>query len=168
MTNHYSLFKSQFSEWLNYFSSQIVTINLLLEHFYGPDDDDSKFVTAMIGKMKKNVPDIELTAGTQLRDFIFIDDVISAYRCVIGNISLFSGFTDVPLGSGETVSIRNLVEIIKESSKSQTRLLFGSIPMRKTELLCSNADISILQNLGWTPKFSLNEGIKKTIDSYKL
>lgn len=74
----------------------------------------------------------------------------------------------MPLGSGETVSIRNLVEIIKESSKSQTRLLFGSIPMRKTELLCSNADISILQNLGWTPKFSLNEGIKKTIDSYKL
>lgn len=167
LTNHYSLFKNQFSECLEFFSSKITTVNVLLEHFYGPDDEDSKFVTSMIGKMKSNVSDIELTEGIQLRDFIFIEDVISAYLCIISNISNFEGFNVLPLGSGETVTIRKIVETIKEVSDSTSNLLFGKIPMRENELMCSDADISKLKNLGWTPKYNLNEGLRLTVESYK-
>lgn len=167
LTNQYSLFKNQFSECLEFFSSKIVTINILLEHFYGPDDDESKFISSMIGKMKKNVVEIELTAGTQLRDFIFIEDVISAYLCIIQNLNKFSGFNIVPLGSGDTVTIREIVEIMKEVSGSKSNLLFGKIAMRDNELLCSDSDISKLKNLGWSPNYTLNEGLKLTVESYK-
>lgn len=167
LTNQYSLFKNQFSECLDFFSSKIVSINILLEHFYGPDDDESKFISSMIGKMKKNVVEIELTEGTQLRDFIFIEDVINAYLCIIGNINNFSGFNVLPLGSGETVSIRKIVETIKDVSESKSNLLFGKIPMRENELLCSDADISKIKSLGWYPKFNLSEGLKLTVESYK-
>lgn len=168
LTNQYSLFKNQFSECLEFFSSKIVTINILLEHFYGPDDDDSKFISSMIGKMKRNLLEIELTAGTQLRDFIFIEDVLSAYLCVINNIDKFSGFNILPLGTGETVSIRKIVETIKEVSGSKSDLLFGKIAMRENELLCSDADISKLKSLGWSPNYTLNEGLKLTVESYKI
>lgn len=167
LTNQYSLFKNQFSECLEFFSSKITTVNVLLEHFYGPDDEDSKFITSMIGKMKSNVTDIELTEGIQLRDFIFIEDVISAYLCVISNINNFEGFNVLPLGSGETVTIRKIVETIKEVSDSASNLLFGKVPMRENELMCSDADISKLKKLGWSPKYNLNEGIRLTVESYK-
>ncbi|WP_300978454.1 NAD(P)-dependent oxidoreductase [Flavobacterium sp.] len=167
LTNQYSLFKNQFSECLAFFSSKITTINVLLEHFYGPDDEDSKFVTSMIGKMKSNVADIELTEGIQLRDFIFIEDVISAYLCLISNITKFEGFNVLPLGSGETVTIRKIVETIKEVSGSTSNLLFGKVAMRENELMCSNADISKLKDLGWNPKYNLNAGLKLTVESYK-
>ncbi|WP_281637365.1 NAD-dependent epimerase/dehydratase family protein [Flavobacterium marginilacus] len=167
LTNQYSLFKNQFSECLQFFSSKIITLNILLEHFYGPDDDDSKFISSMIYRMKNNMLDIELTEGTQLRDFIFIDDVISAYLCLINNINKFSGFNILPLGSGEVFTIRRIVETIKDVSGSNSNLLFGKIPMRENELLCSDADISKFQSLGWNPKFSLSEGLKLTIESYK-
>jgi CDP-paratose synthetase len=167
LTNQYSLFKNQFTECLDFFSSKIVTVNILLEHFYGPDDDDSKFITSMIGKMKRNVSNIELTEGTQLRDFIFIDDVVNAYMCILNNLDKFKGYNILPLGSGEVVTIRKIVETIKQESGSDSNLLFGKIPMRENELLCSDADISKLKNLGWYPKFNLTEGIKRTIESYK-
>ncbi|AWK03019.1 epimerase [Flavobacterium crocinum] len=167
LTNQYSLFKNQFSECLEFFSSKITTINILLEHFYGPYDDNSKFISSMISKMSNNILEIELTEGTQLRDFIFIEDVLSAYLCIISNIDKFIGFNNLPLGSGETVTIRKIVETIKEVSESKSNLLFGKIPMRENELLCSDADISKLKSLGWYPKFNLNEGIKLTIESYK-
>ena len=167
LTNQYSLFKHQFAECLEFFSSKITTINILLEHFYGPDDEDSKFITSMIGKMKSNVADIELTEGNQLRDFIFIEDVISAYLCVLNNITKFAGFNVLPLGSGETVTIRKIVETIKEVSGSTSNLLFGKVPMRENELMRSDADISKLKNLGWSPKYNLNAGLKLTVELYK-
>ncbi|TRX04450.1 NAD-dependent epimerase/dehydratase family protein [Flavobacterium gawalongense] len=166
LTNQYSLFKNQFSECLEFHSSNITTINILLEHFYGPGDDDSKFITSMIGKMKSNIDKIELTEGIQLRDFIFIEDVLDAYFFIINNINKFKGYNNLPLGSGETVTIKGVVETIKEITSSTSDLLFGNIPMRSNELMCSDADISILNGLGWTPKFNLNEGLKMTVESY--
>lgn len=166
LTNQYSLFKNQFSECLEFYSFKITTINILLEHFYGPEDEDSKFISSMIGKMKNNIDEIELTEGIQLRDFIFIEDVIDAYLFIIRNLNKFEAYSNLPLGSGSVVTIREIVETIKRITCSKSELLFGKIPMRENELMKSDADISILKNLGWFPKFNLDEGLKIVIDSY--
>ena len=166
-TNHYSLFKNQFSQCLEFYSSKITSINVLLEHFYGPKDDKSKFISGMICKMQNDVPEIEFTEGIQLRDFIFVDDVLDAYFFIVENISKFEGYINLPLGSGTVITIREIIEKIKELISCQTRLLFGKIPMRENELMKSDADIQILNNLGWYPKFNLEEGLKITIESYK-
>ncbi|WP_316810270.1 NAD(P)-dependent oxidoreductase [Pedobacter heparinus] len=168
LANLYSLFKNQFSECLEFFSAQITSVNVLLEHFYGPGDDDTKFITAMIRKMKSNVADIPLTAGIQIRDFIFVDDVLDAYFAIIANLNRFSGYTNLPLGSGEGVTIRKIVENIKRQSKSTSDLQFGAVAMRENELMKSDADISLLKELGWSPKYTLEKGLKITIDSIKI
>lgn len=168
LTNQYSLFKNQFSECLEFFSAQITTVNILLEHFYGPGDDDTKFITSIIHKMKTNVAKIPLTAGIQIRDFIFVEDVLDAYFMIIKNLNKFNGYTNLPLGSGEGVTIREIVERIKKQSKSESDLQFGIVPMRENELMKSDADISILKALGWYPKYSLEKGLKITIDSVKV
>lgn len=167
LTNQYALFKNQFAECLQFFGNQITSYTILLEHFYGPGDDESKFVTSMINKMKENISSIPLTEGLQKRDFVFIEDVIDGYLFLINNIYNISGYNEVPLGSGHTVTIREIVEKIKLYSGSVSYLNFGAVEMRANELLESNSDISLLKDMGWLPKYSLDEGLLLTISNKK-
>jgi nucleoside-diphosphate-sugar epimerase len=43
-------------------------------------------------------------------------------------------------------------------------LQFGAIPYRANEAMLCQADTSRLNNFGWQPAHSLEQGIKKTID----
>ncbi|HTG80932.1 MAG TPA: NAD-dependent epimerase/dehydratase family protein, partial [Geobacteraceae bacterium] len=54
-TSSYSLSKHQFKEWLKVYADRMTGINVALEHFYGPFDDESKFVTFIIRSLIKGV-----------------------------------------------------------------------------------------------------------------
>ena len=87
--NTYSLSKAQFVEWLKQLSYKIQCVNLRLEHMYGPKDDKTKFVPWLLDQMINSIEEIKLTLGTQKRDFIYIDDVVSAYMLLL-NESCFA------------------------------------------------------------------------------
>ncbi len=163
--SHYSLSKSHFKEWLNEYSQKMACINVALEHFYGPFDDESKFVSFIIRSIVNNVQDIDLTEGKQKRDFIYIDDVVDAFIKVIEfHRETKSGFYQYEIGTSRTTEIREFVSLVKQMSKNHsTRLNFGAIPYREHEVMESHVDISAITKLGWKPKYSLEEGLRKTI-----
>lgn len=168
--NPYALSKQQFAEWGRYFATQrqIRFLNARLEHFFGPDDDDSKFTTHVIGSCIRNVPELELTAGEQKRDFIYIDDVVSAYLAVLGSgEALGGGFVEFDIGSGVAVSIREFAETVRRMTHSQTRLNFGAVPYREGEVMFAQADISPLKRLGWNPVYTLEQGLQLAIEGAK-
>ena len=74
--SHYSVSKNQFIDWMQNYAGDLACINIALEHFYGPDDDPSKFVTHVLLALLEKIPRLALTPGEQCRDFIYIDDVI--------------------------------------------------------------------------------------------
>ncbi|ACM20481.1 CDP-3,6-dideoxy-alpha-D-erythro-hexopyranos-4-ulose 4-(Re)-reductase [Geotalea daltonii FRC-32] len=164
--NPYALSKKQFKDWGVLAANQrgITFINLELEHFYGPGDDHSKFVTMLIRKCLQNVKELNLTAGEQKRDFIHIDDVVSAYLLILDQLQIKKpSFKNYSLGSGNTIAVRALVEKIHVMTGSHTVLNFGAIPYRQNEVMDSCADITALNSLGWTPKISLDNGLGMTI-----
>lgn len=169
--NKYSLSKNQFREWGKYYSLQkkIHFTNLKLEHFYGPGDGESKFTTYVIKNcLDKNISDLKLTLGEQKRDFIYIDDVISAYLILLEKNYTFSdGFKEFEIGSGHAVSIKDFAIIVHQLSESECILNFGAIPYRKEEVMLSKANIAPLAELGWTCKTTLKQGLKMTIESMK-
>ena len=163
--SEYSFTKKQFLNWLIFFSKDITVINILLEHFYGPKDKESKFVNYMINKLIKNKEiSIPLTKGSQRRDFIYIEDVLSAYQCIISNLEkLNNKFNNIPLGTNELISIKHLAIMIKEKcNNNKSTLKFGALPSRENEQ-DSNADLTLITSLGWKKKYTLEEGITKTI-----
>jgi CDP-paratose synthetase len=141
-------------------------INIALEHFYGAGDDDSKFTSYIIRECLKN-SDLKLTQGTQKRDFIYIRDVISAYRHVLMNLDKLSNVDTLPLGTGFAPTIREVVELVKSLSLSDSKLDFGVVPMRNNELMLSCADTSRLEALGWECRYSLEAGLRETIEREK-
>ena len=163
--NNYSLSKKQFVDWLEAYSDRILGINVALEHFYGPSDDSSKFVTYIIHSLLSNIEFIKLTEGRQKRDFIYIDDVVSAFMTIIKKIPTFTHrYRRFEVGSSETVEIRKFVQLAKEvCGNNKTNLNFGAIPYRKNEVMSSDVNISELRLLGWQPKVSLLDGLKNTI-----
>lgn len=140
-------------------------INVALEHFYGPDDDSSKFISYVINTCLAG-DKLALTDGLQQRDFIYIDDVVDAYKILIANIGKLEPFEKVPVGSGIAPTVRELVEMIHLCTRSKSTLEFGAVAMRANELMYSCADISRLNSLGWTAKVNLITGVNKVVDEY--
>jgi CDP-paratose synthetase len=163
--NVYSLSKAQFRDWLKMVPNELKIINVIPEYFYGPNDDDTKFITGMLHKLQGNIESIDLSEGIQKRDFIYIDDAVSAYMCLIGNLDKLDQYVAIPLGSATTINLRSLVELLKKmSNNTQTKLNFGKIPMREGDVMESKADISHLLSLGWKLTIGLEEGINKIIN----
>lgn len=161
----YSLSKSNFSEWGKWFSEHrdIEFINLRIDHMYGENDATHKFIPYLIDKFKQNVPEIDLTEGNQKRDFIHLDDVVEAYLTVMEQSKRLSAYD---VGSGTLTSIRQLAEMLKKMTGASTRLNFGAIPYRKYEVMEPEVDIAPLRKLGWCPKVSLEDGLKRTVETY--
>lgn len=164
--NAYALSKNQFLEWGKQFSHEkkICFVNIRLEHMYGPGDDVSKLPTRIIKDCMANVPEINLTPGEQMRDFVYIEDVISGYEILLERaVSQAESFQEYSLGSGKAVSIREFIETIHRLSNSKTRLNFGALPYRENEIMNSEANTEKLENMGWRCRTSLLEGIEKTV-----
>lgn len=165
-TNQYALSKKLFAEWGEMVAEQsgIRFANIRLEHFYGPNDDPSKFTTHIIHQCLKNVPVIALTLGEQMRDFLFIDDAVEAFSTLLEKQQFLPrGYVDVGLGSGIAVTVRKFVETVHSLCNSTSELDFGALPYREHEIMLSDTDISLLGSLGWHPRLSLEEGLQRMI-----
>ena len=166
--NNYSLSKKQFVEWLKQHSDRIQVVNLRLDHMYGVKDDDNKFVAWVLSQLKENTPKINLTSGAQKRDFIYIDDVVSAFMIALDKRRNLSQFSEFDVGTGRLVSVRKFVERMvfhykKSNPKLQTKLLFGAVAYRKGEAMSVDVDTTGLNKIGWKSKIKLDEGLKKII-----
>ena len=167
--NEYSLSKKQFLEWLQNSAGMIQGVNVALEHFYGPFDDESKFTTMIFRKLMRGESQIDLTPGEQKRHFIFVDDVVRAFCCILEKVNtLPSGFSSFVVSAEQSVSIREFVQLAKSIiGNTSTHLNFGAIPYRVNEPMDSRTDISALKALGWEPIVSLEQGIQMTIKKEK-
>lgn len=164
----YALSKHQFAQWGRMLATQsggqFRFVNVLLQHMYGPGDDASKFTTHVLHTCHRNDPVLKLTSGEQARDFIYIDDVVSAYDTLLTQRRQLDTVQDIEVGSGVAPSIRQFVETAHRLTASRTELLFGALPYRANEAMHCLANVGRMTQLGWAPAFDLNAGLKKTIE----
>ena len=167
--NYYALSKKQFEEWLQVASDKIQVINLKLEHMFGEQDGNDKFTTWILNELKQEKPTIPLTAGTQKRDFIYIDDVVSAYLTCLEQVPQLKNFNDIEVGTGVLTPVKTFVTLVKSTleklkgSPIETQLNFGALPYREGEIMEPQVDNSVLCSLGWQPKRSLEENIERFV-----
>ncbi len=112
-------------------------------------------------RLAKENKDIEIAGdGSQVRDFIFIDDIVEA------NIKAMEYANDhfevFNIASGVGITIKELAELIIKLCKSSSKIIFT--PPRKGDIQYSIADISkAKEKLGWQPKVTLEEGLRKLL-----
>jgi nucleoside-diphosphate-sugar epimerase len=106
-----------------------------------------------------------LTPGLQKRDFIYIDDVVSAYLVLLEKAQqMKDAYMEFDVGSGQAVSIREFVETVHQLTNSRTKLRFGAVEYRKNETMESNANTAALRALGWQSATDLETGLLACIE----
>lgn len=168
--NAYTLSKKQFVEWLKLKVDNIQVINLKLEHMYGPKDDIAKLIPWVILQLQKKVPEIKLTKGEQQRDFIYVEDVVSAFLTLLKKAPNLERFIEFDVGTGKLVTVKSFLEQLKESYQIKfgavdTKMVFGAIPYREGEMMTVKVNNKGLLDLGWTIKTSHEMGLRKILNS---
>lgn len=98
--------------------------------------------------------------GNQIRDFMYVEDVAYAFVEVLNS----NVMGNVNIASGKAVSIKEIVIEIGEQMGLPELIGLGMLEARKNEPPLIVANTSILHDkIGFTPKYSLKEGIGKTI-----
>ncbi len=161
----YTLSKYQFVRWGEAFAARgkLCFITMDLEHIFGEDDDEGKFIFMLEQKFTSGETAIALSDGMQLRDYIYTDNVVDAYMCVLQHRKELSGFQRFQVGMGEVITLREFVTMLKEVSESNICLEFGKRPRNANEPACSVADISGLEKLGWRANVSRKDGLLKML-----
>jgi len=170
--DYYSLSKSQFVEWLRKDARNLQVINLKIDYMYGPKDEPPKLIPWVVSQLKVGVPEINLTMGNQKRDFIYVDDVVSAYIKIMQNLHNLSMFSIFDVGSGDLVSLKKFLHMLKSKyeaihGKINTILNFGALPYREGELMTVHVDNIPLMKLGWTAAYNFESGIKMLLAEKK-
>ncbi|CAN1498275.1 WcaG Nucleoside-diphosphate-sugar epimerases [Burkholderiaceae bacterium] len=128
---------------------------------YGPGQSDNRFIPQIIRGCLSNAT-FPVSAGEQLRDFCFIDDVIEAIFLSITSEAAIGEVFNV--ASGEPIMIKEVVNRICNLVGSG-KPSFGKIAYRPGENMKLYADVSkIHRALKWHPKISLEKGLMKTIN----
>ena len=108
-------------------------------------------------KQVVNNEDINLyDGGTMYRDYIHVDDVVSAINLIIDHGKTNEIYN---IGNGVEVRIRNALEYVKSKSNSTSN--FGNIETVDFHKIVQTKnmvlDISKLKSLGYTPKYTINQ-----------
>ena len=127
-------------------------------HLYGPFEPPNRLVSSVAAALLQGQP-AECTHGTQERDFVYVDDVARAFVHVLD--SEFSG--SVNISSGQPVAIRELAQLVAEIVGRPELLRLGARPQPSDEPLQLVGDASRLRQLGFSPRFSLQEGVSETV-----
>ena len=128
---------------------------------YGPYEEENRFIPTVIKAIIENKP-IKLTSEDQRRDFIYIEDVVDIYTKTLFYGKKLSGqILNVATGIEHTNDevVQNLFKVMGKKVKIEK----GAFPKRLWDTPHWVADISKAKKyLNWKPKFSLEDGLKKT------
>lgn len=133
---------------------KLPVISLRLFNVYGPRSRTSGTYGAVFGVfLAQKLAGKPLTVvgdGTQTRDFTFVTDVADA--CITAAVSTRAGEV-MNVGSGQTYSIRRLVELLGGK--------ITYIPKRPGEPDCTFADTTKIRRLlNWKPRVSFEAGVR--------
>lgn len=162
----YARTKRQFAEWGAAVAQRgrIRFLNLFLFHPYGPGDGEGKFIPRLIADCLAAKAPISLTKGEQTKDFLHVDDVVAAYLTVLKRWEeIDASVRDIEVGAGVGTPLRRFIEEIRLATGGWADLRFGAIDYPLGEVMESKANPSQLMALGWSPRISLEEGVRRTV-----
>ena len=140
----------------------VVCIRLFLA--YGPGQSQTRLIPQIIRGSLDNET-FPVSSGKQLRDFCFIDDIVSAIQMILDNDDVTGKLLNIASGIPRSVeSLVNLVCQITGRGKPQ----FGEIPYRPAQNKELFADITkVKEILPWEPQTEIETGLLKTIEWMK-
>ncbi len=131
---------------------------------YGPRmrKNDGRVVPAFINQCLEGKPITIFGKGSQTRSFCYVSDQVEG----IYKLMLSEEIMPTNIGNPDEMTILDFAKKVVEMTGSSSKLEFMPLPQHDPKV--RRPDISKAKEvLGWKPKVSLEEGLKKTIEWFK-
>ena len=170
-TYFYSATKTSARYIIEYYSKKnaFKFVNAILFTVYGKKNGSKKIIDYTMESLDSVTP-ICMSDGKQILDFIHIDDVVEFYSNLIVNFeNLTISKIDYDVGTGNCISIRELVKHIENITNKKANISWGANKNRKIDTLKACADVSNSQeDLNYFAKIPIVDGLGKYIEENEV
>jgi nucleoside-diphosphate-sugar epimerase len=130
-------------------------------NFYGPSQSGSFLIPTVIRQaLSSDTAAISVADLRPRRDYIYVEDVVDLLICLLEHPEKHGVYN---AGSGVSTGVREVCELIARLTGTRKALVSRG-EERPDEVLETVADIGRARSeLNWSPKISLEEGLKRTI-----
>jgi len=136
---------------------------------FGPRQKSTGYggvISIFVKRVLNNTPPIIYGDGEQTRDYMYIKDLVNAYDCVLTHSKPLK--EPINIGTGREIKIIDLANKIIDLCDKKGELKPVHVAPRPGEVKRLIADYSKAKRLfNWTPKYSIEDGLKEFIDWYK-
>ncbi|WP_295004802.1 NAD(P)-dependent oxidoreductase [Sulfurimonas sp.] len=166
-TYFYSATKTSARYMIEYYSKKnaFKFVNAILFTVYGKKNGSKKIIDYAMDSLGSVTP-ICMSDGKQILDFIHIDDIVEFCRNLIENFeNLTISKIDYDVGTGDCISIRELVKYIENITNKKANISWGVNQSRKVDTIKACADVSSSQEeLKYSAKVSIVDGLVRYIE----
>ena len=165
-TSLYSATKQAFQDILSYYSRvlNIPTCTLILYDVYGTNDQRKRILSLIIDAYKSKIT-LQMSAGEQQLNLVYIDDVVRAFRCAS---DLLLNGSESAVGKtyyvchNKSYKLRDVVKTIEQCIGAKVSVIWGAKPYRRGEVM-----IPFLGEVlpGWQPEITLEKGVGFLLES---
>lgn len=141
---------------------QLPILTVRMVNVYGPHQYEEKIIPKTITFGLKNKPITLHAGGKMIRHLIYVEDACRA----IDRVSEYGKNGEVyNVATDNEQEIRSVVDRILAMIRSKSKII--EVADRPGQDYRYGLDWSKLRNLGWYPKWTLDEGLEKTIEWFK-
>lgn len=141
-------------------------VNLRQTNSYGRKDNNFFVTEQIITQMLENPNECKLGYKKPYRNFLFIDDLISAWITAIEKFDTIKNNV-FNLGPNNPIQIGAYAELIAKKLNWNGELVWNTKPARPGEIYLLNSSEQKLNSMtGWEPKINLDIGLDKTIEMW--
>ena len=131
---------------------------------YGPWQNERFLIPMVVRQVLGNEDVIRVKNLSTKRDYVYIDDLISAFTASIDHANGCNVFN---IGSGNSISVKEVIDAIQKAAGTSKKVVSDE-NVRPNEIKEKVADISKAKEiLNWSPKTSFSDGIRKIINVYQ-
>jgi nucleoside-diphosphate-sugar epimerase len=139
-------------------------LHLRLFMVYGPGQNDLRKLVPYVTTTLHAGGTPQLMSGERLIDWVYVEDVADAVlRATVGDG--LDGMS-IDVGTGKLVSVRVIVERLVALTGAPVRPVFGALSDRPAEPVRAADPSAAERLLGWIPRTSLDEGLRRTVAAY--
>ncbi|HEV8562337.1 MAG TPA: NAD-dependent epimerase/dehydratase family protein [Actinophytocola sp.] len=131
---------------------------------YGPAQPDTRKLVPYTTLALLRGEDPELSSGTRLVDWVYVDDVVDAFLAAAVSGQAAGQVLDI--GSGTQVSIRDTIELLARIVGGTGKPRFGAVADRPLDHAQVADPGPAGEVLGWRPSTSLADGLRRTVAWY--
>lgn len=162
----YSVGKNACSLFLEYFGrTHLRIISLVLYDVFGPNDPRGKILNSLI-EATFSSRQMDLTEGKQIMDYVYIDDVVSAYEIAANQIILSAStpaFSRYAVRSMRPLSLRGYLALVEQVFGHQLEIRWGARAYPPHQIMDPWLPSSEFKLPGWEPKISFEAGIRRIL-----